>query len=87
MHNSKYAKRLPIGKKDILENFSYEALRRFKKDWYRPDLMAVIAVGDVDADKLEAKIKEHFGKVPAAVNPLENVKLLMYQIMKKPLFL
>ncbi len=72
MHNSKYAKRLPIGTKDILENFSYEALRRFKNDWYRPDLMTVVAVGDVDADKLEAKIKEQFGKVPAAVNPRER---------------
>ncbi len=72
MNNSKYAKRLPIGKKKILENFSYEALRRFKKDWYRPDLMAVVAVGDVDVDKLEAKIKAHFGKVPAAVNPRER---------------
>ncbi|MCF6348734.1 MAG: insulinase family protein [Flavobacteriaceae bacterium] len=72
MHNSKYAKRLPIGKKEILENFSYESLRRFKKDWYRPDLMAVIAVGDVDLDKLEAKIKKHFGKQPAVENPRDR---------------
>jgi zinc protease len=72
MHNSKYAKRLPIGTKDILENFDYETLRRFRKDWYRPDLMAVIAVGDVDLDKLEAKIKEHFGKQPAVENPRER---------------
>jgi len=73
VHNSKYAERLPIGKKEIIEKFDYEAIRRFKKDWYRPDLMAVVAVGDVDIDKLEAKIKEHFGKVPAAVNPRERV--------------
>lgn len=72
MHNSKYAERLPIGKKDIIEKFDYEAIRRFKQDWYRPDLMAVVAVGDVDIDKLEVKIKEHFGKVPAAVNPRER---------------
>lgn len=69
MHNSKYAKRLPIGKKDILENFDHKIIRRFKKDWYRPDLMAVVAVGDVDVDKLEAKIKAHFSKVPAPINP------------------
>jgi len=69
MHNSKYAKRLPIGKKDILENFDHKIIRRFKKDWYRPDLMAVVAVGDVDVDKLEAKIKAHFSKAPKAVNP------------------
>jgi len=72
MHNSKYAERLPIGKKDILENFKPEVLRRFKKDWYRPDLMSVVAVGDVDIDKLEAKIKAHFSSYPAVVNPRER---------------
>jgi len=74
LHNSKYAERLPIGKKEIIEKFDYEAIRRFRNDWYRPDLMAVVAVGDVDIDKLEAKIKEHFGKVPAAVNPRERIQ-------------
>ena len=69
MHNSKYAERLPIGKKDILENFDYEAIRRFRKDWYRPDLMAVVVVGDVDLDKLEAKVIAHFSKQPAVENP------------------
>ena len=59
LHNSKYAERLPIGKKDIIEKFDYEAIRRFRNDWYRTDLMAVVAVGDVDIDKLEAKIKEN----------------------------
>nr|WP_321235134.1 insulinase family protein [uncultured Psychroserpens sp.] len=69
LYGSKYADRLPIGKKEILENFDYESLRRFYKDWYRPDLMSVMAVGDVDVATLEAKIKEHFGKIPAAKNP------------------
>ncbi|MCH2194896.1 pitrilysin family protein [Kordia sp.] len=73
MYGSKYAKRLPIGKKEIIENFKYESLRRFYKDWYRPDLMAVIAVGDVDVKVLEEKIKSHFGKIPAAVNPKPRV--------------
>ncbi len=72
MHESKYAERLPIGKKEILENFSYDAIRKFRDDWYRPDLMAVVAVGDVDVEKLEAKIKEHFNKAPAAKNPRER---------------
>jgi zinc protease len=72
MYNSKYAERLPIGKKDILENFDYETLRQFRKDWYRPDLMAVVAVGDINLDELEAKIKEHFSNVPAAENPRER---------------
>ena len=69
MYGSKYADRLPIGKKEIIENFKYESLRRYYRDWYRPDLMAVVAVGDVDIAELEAKIKSHFGKIPAAENP------------------
>ncbi|EDP94543.1 putative zinc protease [Kordia algicida OT-1] len=73
MYGSKYAKRLPIGTKENLENFEYESLRRFYKDWYRPDLMAVIAVGDVDVAVLEEKIKSHFGKIPAAKNPKPRV--------------
>lgn len=73
MYGSKYAKRLPIGTKENLENFKYESLRRFYKDWYRPDLMAVIAVGDVDVAVLEEKIKSHFGKIPAATNPKPRV--------------
>lgn len=70
--NSKYAERLPIGKDDIIANFDPEAIRRYQKDWYRPDLMAVVAVGDLDIDTLEAKIKEHFGDIPASVNPRER---------------
>ena len=69
LYGSKYAERLPIGTKENLENFKYESLRRFYKDWYRPDLMAVMAVGDIDVATLEAKIKEHFGKIPAAKKP------------------
>ncbi|WP_456379118.1 M16 family metallopeptidase [Lutibacter sp.] len=69
LYNSKYAKRLPIGKKEILENFNPDVLRRFHKDWYRPDLMAVIAVGDVDVKVLEAKIKAHFDKPSNSKNP------------------
>jgi zinc protease len=68
LYGSKYAKRLPIGTKEILENFDYETLKRFYKDWYRPDLMAVIAVGDIDVDILEEKIKSHFEHIPAAQN-------------------
>ena len=72
LYKSKYAERLPIGKKEILENFKPEVIRRFHKDWYRPDLMAVIAVGDVDVDKLEAKIKQHFGNAKKVENPRER---------------
>jgi len=63
---SRYAERLPIGTLDVLQEFDYEAARRFYRDWYRPDLMAVIAVGDFDGEAIEAKIQEHFGRIPAA---------------------
>ncbi|MCH7397298.1 insulinase family protein [Belliella sp. DSM 107340] len=74
LHESKYADRLPIGKMEIVENFEYETIRRFYRDWYRPDLMAVIAVGDEDPDKLEALIKEYFGDMenPANAKPRES---------------
>jgi zinc protease len=69
LNNSKYVERLPIGKPEIIENFKPEVIRKFYKDWYRPDLMAVVAVGDVDVSVLEAKIKSHFGKYAKAENP------------------
>src|SRR5690554_2924704 len=62
LHNSQYAKRLPIGTKENLETFKHEEIRQFYKDWYRPNLMAVIVVGDIDMDEMESKIKSHFGK-------------------------
>ena len=58
--NSRYAERLPIGEKEILENFEYETLKQFYKDWYRPELMAVVAVGDFNTDSVEALIKNQF---------------------------
>ncbi|MFT4095232.1 MAG: insulinase family protein [Niabella sp.] len=63
---SKYAERLPIGKDSIIKNFKPDVIRRFYKDWYRPDLMAVIVVGDVDPATAEALIKKHF---TAIINP------------------
>ncbi len=69
MKGSKYAERLPIGTKEILENFSYEDVRSYYKDWYRPDLMAVVAVGDLDVATVEAKIKEHFAGIAKATTP------------------
>lgn len=57
---SPYAERLPIGLDSIIRNFSPDTLRQFYHDWYRPDLMAVVVVGDVDPDKAEAMIKQHF---------------------------
>ncbi len=58
---SRYADRITIGLPEILDKAPPAALTRFYKDWYRPDLMAVIAVGDFDADTIEKEIKARFG--------------------------
>ena len=69
LKGSLYADRLPIGKVDILRTFEHETIRTFYRDWYRPDLMSIIAVGDFDVDKMEGKLKEMFGGIPARENP------------------
>ena len=66
---SRYADRLPIGKPEVLESAPPEVLRRFYDEWYRPNLMGVVAVGDFDASDIEAKIRTYFGAIssPAEV--------------------
>ena len=58
--DSRYAERLPIGKKEVLESFPPERVRTYYEDWYRPELATVVAVGPLDPDLVEAKIREHF---------------------------
>lgn len=72
MYNSRYAERLPIGKKDVIEGADYETVRNYYKDWYRPDLMAVVAVGDLDVNTIEAKIKQYFSNLKPSENPKER---------------
>ncbi|MFV8268532.1 M16 family metallopeptidase [Flavobacterium sp. GT2N3] len=71
MHDSHYAERLPIGQKEILEKFKHQSLINFYKDWYRPNLMSVIVVGDIDVAEMEKKIIAHFSsyKNPAKEKP------------------
>jgi len=61
LNGSKYGNRLPIGKDSIIEKFDYSVLRRFYTDWYRPDLQAVIVVGDMPVEEAEKQIIEKFG--------------------------
>lgn len=68
-----YAKRTLIGGEEQLKTFAYESLTSFYETWCRPDLQAVIVVGDVDVDQVEAKIKSIFADIPAPVNPKEKV--------------
>ena len=72
-----YAKRTLIGGEEQLKTFAYESLTNFYETWCRPDLQAIIVVGDVDVDQIEAKIKNIFADVPAPVNPREKV---LYQL-------
>jgi zinc protease len=65
LKGSRYVDRLPIGKTDIIQNFTPDTLKRFYADWYRPDLMAVVAVGDFDGAAVEAMIKTHFAPLTA----------------------
>jgi zinc protease len=69
LNNSRYADRLPIGKDSILKTFKPAAIKSFYKDWYRPDLMAVIAVGDFDPNVVEETIRQKFGSIPVPVKP------------------
>ncbi|MGZ3897952.1 MAG: M16 family metallopeptidase [Flavisolibacter sp.] len=70
-NGSRYADRLPIGLDSVLKTFKPETLQRFYKQWYRPDLMAVIVVGDIDPAVAEKKIRAHFSgfKNPAREKP------------------
>ena len=63
---SVYGERVPIGLKSVLETYKPETLRRFYDTWYRPDLMAVVAVGDFNKTQIEALIKRYMGAIPAA---------------------
>jgi len=69
LKGSRYADRLPIGSREVLQHFSQDALRRFYHDWYRPDLMSVIAVGDFDPDSIITLIREHFAGIPEPPSP------------------
>lgn len=68
LKGARYADRSPIGRPEILQNVTPERLRQFYKDWYRPDLMAVIAVGDFDAAMVEQMVLAHFRNIPRPVN-------------------
>jgi len=70
---SKYEDCLPIGNMDIVDNFPYQDLRDYYQKWYRPDLQAIVVVGDFDVDMMERKIQKLFGKIKAHKNPAERI--------------
>ncbi|MFQ5640157.1 MAG: M16 family metallopeptidase [bacterium] len=73
LKNSRYAERLPIGKKEILETAPVERVVDFYRSWYRPDLMALIAVGDFEKPRIEKLIRKHFAEVAGIKNSRERL--------------
>jgi zinc protease len=69
LKGSRYAERLPIGKPEIIRNVGYDRLKQFYNDWYRPDQMAVIVVGDIRKADIEPLIRSHFGSIPMPPSP------------------
>ncbi|MCE3007914.1 MAG: insulinase family protein [Bacteroidetes bacterium] len=67
---SRFTERMPIGKKEVLEGFAHDTLLHYYRTWYRPELMAVIAVGDFDPAEMERKVKETFGPLEARKGPM-----------------
>ena len=64
--DSKYANRMPIGTMEVVKNFPYETLRSYYRKWYRPDLQALVIVGDVNPDEIEQKLQTMFSDIAAA---------------------
>ncbi|MBL4674654.1 MAG: insulinase family protein [Mucilaginibacter sp.] len=81
LNNSRYANRLPIGKEDILKSFTAETIKSFYRDWYRPDLQAIIAVGDFDVKRVEALIKANFSTLQ---NPAGEKTRTAYSVPPMP---
>ncbi len=74
LNNSRYAERLPIGKDEVLKNFVPATIKSFYHDWYRPDLQAVIAVGDFDPKRVEQLIKDNFSDLTNPANERARTK-------------
>ncbi|MBQ2208499.1 MAG: insulinase family protein [Prevotella sp.] len=70
---SKYEDCLPIGSMDIVDNFPYQDLRDYYQKWYRPDLQAIIVVGDINVDQVEQKVKALFSQIPMPENAAERI--------------
>ena len=72
LKDSRYAERLPIGKMDVIQNIPRQRVVDFYEKWYRPELMSVVVVGDVEPEKIEELIQEVMGDIPASEKPIER---------------
>jgi zinc protease len=71
---SQYANRMPIGLMSVVDNFKYQEIKDYYKKWYRPDLQGLVIVGDIDVDKVEAKLKTLFADIAKPLNPAERTQ-------------
>ena len=74
LNHSRYSQRLPIGVDSVLKYFRPGVIRRFYHDWYRPDLQALIVVGDADVSSMEKMVRERFGTLRNPVPERPRVK-------------
>jgi zinc protease len=84
LNGSKYSERLPIGKDSIIQHFRPESLRRFYDTWYRPDLEAVIVVGDINPDDIEKKIIKHFSNFVNPANEIPRPAIIPIPLRAEP---
>ncbi|MBR7800053.1 M16 family metallopeptidase [Undibacterium fentianense] len=74
LHGSRYAERLPIGKEENLKSFRHAALKRFYQDWYRPDLMAIVVVGDLEVPVIQALLEKYFSTMKNPQKPRKRLR-------------
>ncbi|HEY2348309.1 MAG TPA: insulinase family protein [Puia sp.] len=77
LNDSRYSDRIPIGTDSVLNNFQRPVILQFYKDWYRPDLQALIVVGDINVDSMEIQIKKLFGDLK---NPEKERPRVKYKV-------
>ena len=74
LNHARYADRMPIGKDEVLTKFTPEVIRRYHHDWYRPDLQALIIVGDVDVNETEKLVKARFADLENPANERPRIR-------------
>ena len=82
--DSRYAKRQPAGLREVVESATPEQLAAFHERWYRPDLMALIAVGDFDPEAVESAVRGHFTPPPQGAD--EDARPRRRERTKRPAF-
>lgn len=73
MSDSRPGNRMPIGLMSVVDSFPYQALRDYYRRWYRPDLQAVIVVGDIDVERTEGVIRDMFSTIAMPEDAPERI--------------